>query len=121
MLQRELAQGPRSLPKVCTITQSLIRMIGRLVKVSEVGRGYEFVYDGWKGVYKVGQEYHGEDKNDLFEGEFKIPMSWPISSIASWLTGFRKSYLLNETDARKREDAAKDTIIGLVFSTPQFL
>ena len=85
-----------------------------------MGRGYEFVYDGWKGVYKVGQEYHGEDKNDLFEGEFKIPMSWPISSIASWLTGFRKSYLLNETDARKREDAAKDTIIGLVFSTPQF-
>ena len=82
--------------------------------------GYEFVYDGWKGVYKVGQEYHGEDKNDLFEGEFKIPMSWPISSIASWLTGFRKSYLLNETAAKKRQDAAKDTIIGLVFSTPQF-
>ena len=47
-------------------------------------------------------------------------MSWPASAIASWLNGFRKSYLLNETAAKKKQDAAKDTAIGLVFSTPQF-
>ena len=93
---------------------------------------YEFIMKGWKGAYKIGQEYSGGDSyldqegtggtvKDIFEGEFKAPAGWPASALSSWLAGFVKSYLLNETAANKRKDAAEDTALALVFSSPQFV
>ncbi len=82
--------------------------------------GYDVVWDGWKGAYKLGQEYHGEKVTDVFEGEFKTGLPWPASSITSWLAAFMREYQRNETKENKKKQFGKDTVLGLVFSGPNF-